>query len=649
MAYLAPSPKLQFFDANGNPLAGGKLYTYAAGTTTPLATYTDSTGVSTNTNPIILDSRGEANIWLSSNTYKFKLANSADVQVWVVDNIDSVSLKALLAASSGSSLVGHIATGTGAVATTVQNKLREHYSVFDFMTSAQIADVSGRSATIDVTTAIQAAIDAVSTAYGGELYFPPGIYLVTAPLVITYSNVVLMGAGGDNFHDGGVTTYARPATKIKYDGAVSTESIFTFKTIKNVANAKISNVGCSNMWLDCNGLIAGGLTVLSVNKGVFQQLNVTDPTYSAYVTSSYAIGELAEAADCQHNLFLQCTFRCLDAVAAQSAHGFTITGTQFANSSFNTFMNCTGQHKNGHGYYLTYADNNSFYSCSTIQPSGTGKGLYISGADSQYFYGFSALSIRIVGLASGAWANVNNTAFLFPDQGNATPYPTLDANCSVYWQGQDGVLVRGRTSQMVLCDSVASAISEYANLGSKTVIIGNASGNHMEMTDYTRKWLINFGSTYGVADLRFTPQQAGCYIDLNSDTVSAFQLFMPGMATTASAANVFIDTGTTPGGQLKRSTSSIRYKTNVQTFTSLDTVGKLRPIIYNSLAEGDAPTKEHFGLIAEEVVEVDPRLVHLDASGNPDGVQYERITVLLIDKIQQLEARLTKLENKSWP
>ena len=63
MAALTPVPKIQFFDANGHPLAGGKLYSYAAGTTTPLVTYTDQAGTSANTNPVILDARGEASVW----------------------------------------------------------------------------------------------------------------------------------------------------------------------------------------------------------------------------------------------------------------------------------------------------------------------------------------------------------------------------------------------------------------------------------------------------------------------------------------------------------------------------------------------------------------------------------------------------------
>ena len=87
MAILSPSPKLQFFTNAGVPMAGGLLYTYAAGTTTPLVTYTDSTGLVANTNPIILDSRGEASIWLSTVAYKFKLATPAAVEIWTQDNI----------------------------------------------------------------------------------------------------------------------------------------------------------------------------------------------------------------------------------------------------------------------------------------------------------------------------------------------------------------------------------------------------------------------------------------------------------------------------------------------------------------------------------------------------------------------------------
>ena len=89
MATIAPQPKLQFFDANGDPLVGGKLYSYIAGTTTPQATYTDESGSTTNTNPVILDSRGEASVWFGPGTYKLKLTTAADVDVWTVDYLGS--------------------------------------------------------------------------------------------------------------------------------------------------------------------------------------------------------------------------------------------------------------------------------------------------------------------------------------------------------------------------------------------------------------------------------------------------------------------------------------------------------------------------------------------------------------------------------
>jgi hypothetical protein len=94
MASLSPTPKLQFFGTDGLPLVGGKLYTYAAGTTTPLATYVDATGTTQNTNPVILDSNGECDVWLSNTlNYKYVLKTPEDVTMYTVDYI-SVPLTA---------------------------------------------------------------------------------------------------------------------------------------------------------------------------------------------------------------------------------------------------------------------------------------------------------------------------------------------------------------------------------------------------------------------------------------------------------------------------------------------------------------------------------------------------------------------------
>jgi hypothetical protein len=81
----------QFLDNNGNPLTGGKLFTYAAGTTTPQATFTTFAGNVAHANPIILDAAGRVpggEIWLTVGAnYKFSLFTSANVLIATWDNI----------------------------------------------------------------------------------------------------------------------------------------------------------------------------------------------------------------------------------------------------------------------------------------------------------------------------------------------------------------------------------------------------------------------------------------------------------------------------------------------------------------------------------------------------------------------------------
>ena len=90
--YLSPvgGVAAQFFTNSGVPLLGGKLYTYAAGTTTPKTSYTSSSGVTAHANPIILDSAGRVpggQIWISAPPYKFVLKDSTDVLIATYDNV----------------------------------------------------------------------------------------------------------------------------------------------------------------------------------------------------------------------------------------------------------------------------------------------------------------------------------------------------------------------------------------------------------------------------------------------------------------------------------------------------------------------------------------------------------------------------------
>lgn len=115
MAGLTPSPKQQIFGSDGLPLVGGKIYTYAAGTSTPIATYVDSAAVTANTNPIILDSYGQANIWLINTTgYKFIVKDADDVLLYTVDNI---AIPLDLNSFGAPPPIGNVTPNTGAFTT----------------------------------------------------------------------------------------------------------------------------------------------------------------------------------------------------------------------------------------------------------------------------------------------------------------------------------------------------------------------------------------------------------------------------------------------------------------------------------------------------------------------------------------------------
>ena len=90
-ATLSPFPVFRAFDANGAPLAGGKLYSYRSNTSTPLDTYVDESGITANTNPVQLDSKGQANVWLGSDyAYTLYLEHDEVRRAWDSDSKEPV-------------------------------------------------------------------------------------------------------------------------------------------------------------------------------------------------------------------------------------------------------------------------------------------------------------------------------------------------------------------------------------------------------------------------------------------------------------------------------------------------------------------------------------------------------------------------------
>lgn len=240
----------QFFSDNGVILSGGKLYSYAAGTTTPQAAYTNASGSTPHTNPIILNSAGRVatgEIWLTAGeNYKFSLFTSTDVLIATWDNITGLTSNAAtvaltpsgyttatnvqtgfdnLGSSAGTSKVGFIQTGTGAVSRTAQAKLRESVSVMDF---GAVGD-----GITDDTAAIKACFAAVEYLLntGGqtrsedyrddcEVVFPGRTYRITDTLIVprAFANEAYITLRGDSYL-GSILLWDGAVNKVMLDGA----------------------------------------------------------------------------------------------------------------------------------------------------------------------------------------------------------------------------------------------------------------------------------------------------------------------------------------------------------------------------------------------------------------------------------------------
>jgi len=114
MATQIINPKIQFDDDNGDPCAGCKVFFYDTGTTTKRDSFTDSGEGTPNSNPVVLNSAGQASIWIDGQ-YRVVLAPATDTDppaspIWTVDNVDSVITLTL--ASDAIFLIGHNSDGT---------------------------------------------------------------------------------------------------------------------------------------------------------------------------------------------------------------------------------------------------------------------------------------------------------------------------------------------------------------------------------------------------------------------------------------------------------------------------------------------------------------------------------------------------------
>jgi Pectate lyase superfamily protein len=548
----------QFFNNNGIPLAGGLLYTYAAGTSTPLATYTTFSGNISNSNPIILDSAGRVpnEIWITVGYgYKFVLQDANTNQIASWDNIpsnasspfanDSSSIAyeqgnsvtagafivgqsylitsvgttnfVAIGASSNATGIYFIATGAGSgtgtakTSRSVQSKLQESVSVLDFGAKGD--------GTTDDTTAIQAALSS-----GNNIYFPQGTYVISRAL-IPVSNQTISGAGM-NFTIIKQTSASANAFTLNNLLWVTIENLniicsagtptndgiyYTLGQNHFVNSVLISSFRNGLHFTSANGILLTNVTSVSNSQNGFKldssgtaTIGVNFLNCNAYRNTNDGILIVG--------LVTGCTFNTIN-LALNTSNGieFVVDGTGVPSDFFcNQIISDSNSVS---GYVINSGVNQCYFNNCWSSNRGTGHNFYCLGTEIQivggFFYNCNGNGIDLLGTFNSViGANIHNAGInaantydgIYANAG----FPTI-TGCTIY-SGNSGA-----------ADKTRYGINLGASVTNGTVTGNNVQGvfnttkiniattdqitlqNVLNNTGFVNSSMIaaSFGSTYG--------------------------------------------------------------------------------------------------------------------------------------------------------
>lgn len=351
MPQVLANGRQYYTNADGTPLVGGKVWTYDSGTNTPRVTYSDAAGTTPNTNPVILDARGEATIFWSG-TYRVRLLDPNDNVIWDVSGLTTIpeggsasDLEARLASITnvnlGAAMVGYKLNAVGSVGRLLNLKLAEWVSVNDFG-----ADPTG---VLDSTAAFAAALAAAR-----RVYVPQGTYLAD----IRYEGLrdrTLFGA-------------ARGATLIKNWSAGSAIRI-------------------DNTTADCRSLSFHDFTLQNRDKAVYTTTDGIYITGNGSNENDFHAFRDIEIIDFRHNINIdkRTVFNTWVQVHAYSAINDNLRIVTDDNVSQQTFIQCRFGSAGAYGVHIGKAAgdllaNIVFLGCTSEKNNLCG--LYIEGAAS---------------------------------------------------------------------------------------------------------------------------------------------------------------------------------------------------------------------------------------------------------------------------
>ena len=200
----------QFFDANGDPLSGGKLYSYDTGTTNAKTTYSDSALSVANANPIILDAAGVPGDLFFSGIAKFVLKDADDVQIRVMDPVEACCAVAVEQIVAGTNITISPTTGVGVVTINSSGGGSAYWTFDTTLKTAGFNAVTGYFYFIDVSAANVTVTLPASPSVGDRV----GVRV--AEFSFTYTTTV---DGGSNTIESDLNGAGTTITLAEYGGA----------------------------------------------------------------------------------------------------------------------------------------------------------------------------------------------------------------------------------------------------------------------------------------------------------------------------------------------------------------------------------------------------------------------------------------------
>lgn len=493
----------------GRPISSASVTVYLTGTQT-LATIYSNNGVTTQANPLTTDSSGMFSFYAADGRYDIKIvsgstnktlsdilfedpsdASSLNVSSITADSATITTLNGsspitsgILGAYSGSSQVGFIQDGSGAILRTAQDKLR------DFV---HLDDYDGSDSGEKLTSAI-ARLESIG---GGKVIVPAGTHNISTTINVTSSNIYIECAGADMNHDIGSLADGA-ATIFNWTGAAG-GTMFSFRSQNDSGSQKKCGGGLSGAYCKASGA-AKGLEILSWNNGEFKDLFFEEFTSTA--VNINCVAALGDAADTQQNRFSNIGTRNY----TNTGQGFTLGGSATANTSMNVFENIDVLFYNGTGMIFNSSDNNVFNRIRLFRAGGgSGTSIIFNGSNvdaagtarSNVLINFSSSVAPIVrGTASFTYPATDIT-FIATDSDNGTPYPTIETGASAWVNETSGVSYKNPIVKLGVGDSKANALIASDAIATESVHVRNSSSDHVKFSDGTNTWSLNIDSSNG--------------------------------------------------------------------------------------------------------------------------------------------------------